>query len=203
MAINPQQQAVIEAAFSAAQQRTCAPIVCVLARASANYEIAPLLWSGLLALLTPWPLLIFTQLSAQRIFVAQLVVFLIASVILSLIPQRVLLTSARVRRASAHRAGLVQFSVRGLERASERNGVLVYVSLAERYARVIAADAAAEAIAQSEWQKLVDALVADLRDRDATTALANAAAGCAGLLAPVFPAAVGAAPQPRQHFHVV
>jgi putative membrane protein len=203
MAINPQQQAQIEAAFSAAQQRTQAPIVCVLAQASGNYEFAPLLWSGALALLTPWPLLLFTQLSAQRIFVAQLLVCLVASVILSLAPQRVLLTSARVRRANAHRAGLVQFSVRGLERAPERNGVLVYVSLAERYARVIAADAAAEAIAQSQWQKLVDTLVADLRDRDAATALAGVAAACAELLAPAFPAVAGAAPQPRQHFHIV
>ena len=77
------------------------------------------------------------------------------------------------------------------------------VSLAERYARVIAADAAAEAIAQSQWQKLVDALVADLRDRDATTALTGAAAGCAALLAPAFPAVAGGPPQPRQHFHIV
>ena len=203
MPINPQQEANIEAAFSAAQRRTQAPIVCVLARASANYEFAPLLWSGLLALVTPWPLLVFTQLSAQRIFVAQLAVCLAASVILSLIPQRVLLTPPRTRRANAHRAALVQFSVRGLERAVERNGVLVYVSLAERYARVIAADAAAQAISQNQWQGLVDALVVDLRGRGAAEALAAAAGRCADLLAPAFPAAADAAPQHRQHFHIV
>jgi putative membrane protein len=203
MAITPQQATMIETAFSAAQQRTRAPIVCVLARASANYEFAPLLWSGLLALVTPWPLLIFTQLSAQRIFLAQLVVCFVASAILSLLPQRALLTSARLRRANAHRAALVQFSVRGLEHAAERNGVLVYVSLAERYARVIAADAAAHAIPQKHWQGLVDALVADLRDARVPEALANAAAGCAELLAPVFPVAGDAPPQHRQHFHIV
>jgi putative membrane protein len=203
MAITPQQQAEIEAAFNVAQLRTQAPIVCVLAQTSGNYEFAPLAWSGALALLTPWPLLIFTQLSAQRIFVAQLLVCLVASVILSLAPQRILLTPARVRRANAHRAGLVQFSVRGLERAPERNGVLVYVSLAERYARILAADAAAEAIAQSQWQKLVDTLVAELRDRDPATALTGVAAGCAALLAPIFPTVPDGAPHPRQHFHIV
>ncbi|THD49483.1 MAG: hypothetical protein E7774_01100 [Bradyrhizobium sp.] len=201
MAINPLEQAKIEAAFAAAQQRTQAPILCVLARASANYEIAPLLWSGLLALATPWPLLIFTQLSAQRIFIAQLLVCLAAMVILSLIPQRSLLTPARVRRAHAHRAALAQFALRGLERAPGRNGVLIYVSLAERYARVIAADAAAQAIAQRQWQGLIDALVADLRGGDAAQALAKAAEACAGLLAPAFPATGDPAPQHRQHFH--
>jgi putative membrane protein len=203
MPINPQQQASIEAAFRAAQGRTRAPIVCVLARASADYEIAPLLWSGLLALVTPWPLLIFTQLSAQRIFLAQLVVCLVAGAILSLLPQRVLLTPARVRRANAHRAALVQFALRGLEHVAGRNGVLVYVSLAERYARVIAADAAAQAIDQGKWQGLVDALVADLRDRGAAEGLTTAAASCAALLAPAFPAAGDASPQHRQHFHIV
>jgi putative membrane protein len=203
MPINPQQQANIEAAFSAAQQRTSAPIVCVLARASADYEFAPLLWSGLLGLVTPWPLLIFTQLSAQRIFLAQLVVCFAASAILSLLPQRVLLTPARVRRANAHRAALVQFAVRGFEHGAGRNGVLVYVSLAERYARVIAADAAAQAIEQGKWQGLVDTLVADVRDRGAAEALPKAAVGCAELLASVFPATGDAAPQHRQHFHIV
>ena len=202
MPIDPQQQAMVEAAFSAAQRRTRAPIVCVLARASANYEFAPLLWSGLLTLVTPWPLLIFTQLSAQRIFLAQLAVCLVASVILSLIPQRVLLTPSRIRRANAHRAALAQFSLRGLGHAAEGAGVLVYVSLAERYARVIAADAAAQAIAQSQWQGLVDALVADLSGRGAAEALAKAAAACAELLAPTFPPAE-TAPQHRQHFHIV
>ena len=175
----------------------------MLARASADYEFAPLLWSGLIALLTPWPLLIFTQLSAQRIFLAQLVVCLVVGVILMLLPQRVLLTPARVRRANAHRAALVQFSVRGLEHVAGRNGVLIYVSLAERYARVIAAEAATQAIDQSKWQGLIDALVADLHDRGAAEALTNAAAGCATLLAPAFPARDDASPQHRQHFHIV
>ena len=203
MPVDPRQEANIEAAFSAAQRRTRAPIVCVLARASANYEFAPLLWSGLLGLLTPWPLLVLTRLSAQRIFIAQLVVCFAAMAILSLPPLRDLLTPLRLRRANAHRAALAQFSVRGLDRAGERNAVLVYVSLAERYARVVAADAASRAIAQSQWQGLVDALVADLRDRGSAEALANVAARCADLLAPAFPPATDEAPQPRQHFHVV
>ncbi|MGD1038624.1 MAG: hypothetical protein ABR878_15915 [Roseiarcus sp.] len=203
MPVDPSQEANIEAAFSAAQQRTRAPLVCVLARASGNYEFAPLLWSGLLGLLTPWPLLVFTRLSAQRIFIAQLAVCFAAMAILSLPPLRDLLTPLRLRRANAHRAALAQFSVRGLDRAGERNAVLVYVSLAERYARVIAADAAAQAIAQSQWQGLVDALIADLRERGSAEALANVAARCADLLAPAFPPASDAAPQHRQHFHVV
>jgi putative membrane protein len=203
MPVDARQQANIEAVFAAAQQRTRAPIVCVLARASAQYEFAALAWSGIIGLITPWPLIVFTQLSAQRIFLAQLIVCFVATAILSLTPLRYKLTPLRVRRANAHRAALAEFAVRGLDHAGERNGVLIYVSLAERYARVVAAEGAAQAIAQSQWQGLVDALTADLRGRGSAEALINAAGRCADLLAPVFPPQSDAPPQHRQHFHVV
>ena len=202
MPIDALQRATVEAAFSAAQQRTRAPIVCVLAHASANYEFAPLLASVLLGLVTPWPLLLFTQLSAQRIFLAQLVVCFVASAILMLSPLRFRLSPSRVRRANAHRAALAQFQLRELDRIAGRSGVLVYVSLAERYARVVAAEAASQVIAQNQWQALIDALVADMRRNGPAEALARAARSCADLLAPAFPP-TGEPPQPRQHFHVI
>jgi putative membrane protein len=203
MSVDARQQANIEAAFGAAQQRTRAPIVCVLARASGHYELAALGWSGIIGLITPWPLMVFTQLSAQRIFLAQIAVCFVATAILSLTPLRLKLTPLRVRRANAHRAALAEFAVRGLDHAGERSGVLIYVSLAERYARVVAAEAAAQAIAQSQWQGLVDALTTDLRDRGSAEALTKAAGRCADLLAPDFPPQSDAPPQHRQHFHVV
>jgi putative membrane protein len=195
------QKKAIEAAFSVAQRSTRAPIVCVLAGASADYQAAPLVWTGLLGLLTPWPLLMFTQLSAQRIFLAQIVVCFVASAALMLSPLRLRLTPPRARRAHAHQAALAQFHLRGLDRG-ERSGILVFVSLAERYARVIPAESAAKAIPQTEWQALVDALVADLRARGPADALATAAPRCATLLAPAFPP-TGEAPQPLQHLHVI
>jgi putative membrane protein len=202
MPIDVLQKAAIEAAFSAAQQRTRAPIVCVLAHASANYEFAPLLASVLLGLVTPWPLLMFTQLSAQRIFLAQLVVCFAASAILMASPLRLRFSPARVRRANAHRAALAQIQLRELDRIGGRSCVLIYVSLAERYARVVAAETAAQTIAQDRWQVLVDALVADMRKDGPAEALARAARSCADLLAPAFPP-TGEPPQPRQHFHVI
>ena len=202
MPIDASQRATVEAAFSAAQQRTGAPIVCVLAHASANYEFAPLLASVLLGLVTPWPLLMFTQLSAQRIFLAQLVVCFVASAILMASPLRFRLSPSRVRRANAHRAALAQFQLRELDRIDGRSAVLVYVSLAERYARVVAAETASQAIAQNQWQALIDGLVADMRQNGPAEALARAARSCADLLAPAFPP-TGEPPQPRQHFHVI
>ena len=43
-------------------------------------------------------------------------------------------------------------SVRGLARKKDRNGVLIFVSLAERYARIIADEGIAARVPQSQWQ---------------------------------------------------
>jgi putative membrane protein len=203
MALSAEQSRAVEAAFAAAQARTRAPLVGVLAAASSDHALMPVLWSGLLALAAPWPLLIFTRLSAERIFLAQLAVCVVALAALSLPRVRVLLISRGARRAHAHRAALVQYSVRGIDRAPDRAGVLVYVSLAERYARVIADEGACRIVSAAQWQSVVDELVADLGGGHTARAMSNAATRCADLLAPDFPANAGAAMPHGQRFHVV
>jgi putative membrane protein len=192
----------LEEAFDAAQARTRAPIMCVLASASSDYAILPLAACGLATLATPWPLLMFTSLSAERVFIVQLLVCLVALAIVSVRPLRILSTPKRVRRANAHRAAVVQFSVRGLDHAAERNGVLLYVSLAERYARVIADSGASQVIGAREWQGLIDALTSDLAAKGTSPALCAAAERCADLLSRPFPPE-GAAPPRGQRFHAL
>ena len=70
----------------------------------------------------------------------------------------------RARRALAHRVAMEQFQFRGLAGKSGRTGVLVFVSLAERYARIIADDGISARVPQSHWQGAIDALVTHMRD---------------------------------------
>ena len=93
--------------------------------------------------------------------------------------------------------------MRGLDRAADRDGVLIYVSLAERYARVIADEGACGVVSAAQWQGVVDALVADLGSGETARAMSNAAARCADLLAPEFPAIPDVATPRGQRFHVV
>ena len=53
-----------------------------------------------------------------------------------------------------------QFAIRGIARKKDRSGILIFVSLAEHYARIIADEGIAARVPQSEWQGAVDALVA-------------------------------------------
>jgi putative membrane protein len=153
----------VAAAIHEVEKKTCGQIVCVLARSSSDHASIPLLWASALALLTPWPLIDFTPWSVQRIFLVQLAVFIVAMLVLSFTPLRFVLVPRAARRARAHRAALEQFVVRRVAHTRNRCGVLIFVSLAERYARIIADEGIAQKVPNAEWQAAIDALITHMR----------------------------------------
>jgi len=200
MTLEPDAAQRVEAAFDAAELRTRAPLVCVLVGASTSLDGEFVLGACILALLTPLPLLIFTDLSAHRIYVAQLLVAILAAVLLSLPPVRRWLIPKRVARSAGHRAALAQFVLRGIDRS--RCGALVYVSLAEHYIRIVPAEDAAQAISHEQWQAVVDEALGPLAAGATEAALTGLAEDCTNLLAAPFPPG-GAADPKRQRFHIV
>ena len=173
----------ISTSIRQAEKLTSGQIVCVLARSSSAYEHIPLLWSSVLALLTPWPLIVFTQWSVQWIFLLQIVVFILSSLIFSWMPLRLMLVPRAVQRARAHRTALEQFVVRGIDRTQNRTGVLIFVSVAEHYARIIADEGVASKVGGSEWQAAIDALTAHMRDGHIAAGFAAAIERCGEVLA--------------------
>jgi putative membrane protein len=183
MALSREDYDAVATAIRAAEARSSGQLVCVLAHASADYAHVPLLWASALALLVPWPLIFLTQWSVEWLFLAQLAVFLGAAVLLSWMPLRLALVPRPVRRARAHRAALEQFVLRGITRTRNRSGVLIFVSLAERYARIIADDGIAAKVHNVEWQAAIDALTAHMRDGRIAAGFVAAAERCGEILA--------------------
>jgi len=183
MPISDEDRAAIAAAIRTAEQKTSGQIVCVLMRSASEYFYVPVLWAALFGLVSPSPLIVLTEWSVQRIFLAQIAVFAVALLILSWPPLRVALVPRAVRRARAHRAAVEQFFARGLTRTRERTGVLIFVSLAERYARIIADEGIASKVSNRDWQLAVDALTAHMRDGRIAQALVAAIQQCGAVLA--------------------
>ena len=183
MPISDEDRAAIAAAIRTAEQKTSGQIVCVLMRSASEYFYVPVLWAALFGLVSPWPLIVLTEWSVQRIFLVQILVFAVALLILSWPPLRVALVPRAVRRARAHRAAVEQFFARGLTRTRERTGVLIFVSLAERYARIIADEGIASKVSNRDWQLAVDALTAHMRDGRIAQALVAAIQQCGAVLA--------------------
>jgi putative membrane protein len=187
MTIRDQDRARIASAIRAAESRTSGEIVCVLAQASSDATALPILLAAAVALALPWLLVALTQYPVNRILLLQATVFVILAVVLCLPRIRVALLPRAARRAAAHRAAMAQFSLRGIARKHDRSGILIFVSLAEHYARIIADDGVVSKVPQAEWQKAVDALIVHMRDGRIADGFIAAIDACGSVLAAHFP----------------
>jgi putative membrane protein len=187
MSISAQDRERISRAIHAAEARTSGEIVCVLARTSTDATALPVLIAALSALALPWLLVAFSTMTVYRILALQIVVFVLLTVILCLPRVRVALMPRKMRRAVAHRAAMDQFRIRGIARRNERSGVLIFVSLAERYARIVVDDEIAARVPQPAWQAAVDALISHMRDGHIADGFVQAIDLCGNELAKHFP----------------
>ena len=192
MSISTADRARIAAAIAAAEARTSGEIVCVLARRSTDAAALPVLIATLVALALPWLLLATTSLAVNRILLLQILLFVALAALLCLPRVRAGLLPRAVRRAVAHRAAAEQFLVRGIARKPERTGILIFVSLAERYARILPDEGIAARVPQARWQGAIDALVAHMRDGRIAEGFIAAIELCGAELALHFPRAADA-----------
>jgi putative membrane protein len=191
MSISAEDRKRISDSIHAAEARTSGEIVCVLAQSSVTATALPVFLAALGSLALPWLLVSFTAMPVYRILSLQVVAFVVLTAFLCWRPVRVALVPRSVRRAVAHRAAMEQFTVRGLARKKERIAVLIFVSLAERYARIIADEGISARVPQAQWQAAVDALTAHMRDGRIADGFVAAVDLCGNELARNFPPAEG------------
>jgi len=191
MSISNEDQDRIAGAIRSAEAKTSGEIVCVLAQTSSHATALPVLIAAVVALVLPWLLMMFTALTVHRILLLQVLTFLVVLIPLCMPRLRVALLPRRARRIVAHHAAMEQFISRGIGRGKDHAGVLIFVSLAERYARIIADDEIAARVHQSEWQAAVDALIAHMRDGRIADGFITAIEVCGSHLAKHFPHKTG------------
>ncbi len=117
--------------------------------------------------------------------------FIVLALALSWPAVRPQVVPGRVRHGRAHALAVQQFLAHGLQMTEARTGVLIFVSLAERHAEVIADAGIAAHVDQAEWDGVIAALVGEIRFGRLADGLAGAVAGVGVVLARHFPAVPG------------
>jgi putative membrane protein len=187
MSISAHDRERISDAIRAAEAKTSGEIVCVLAKSSSDAAALPILIATAISLGLPWLLVAFTAMTVHRILLLQTALFLALVLILGLPRVRVALIPRKARRAVAHRFAVEQFTVRVAGRKSDRSGILIFVSLAEHYARILVDDGIAARVPRSNWQAAVDVLVSHMRDGEIADGFVRAIGLCGDELARHFP----------------
>jgi putative membrane protein len=193
----------IAEAIQGAERATSGEIVAVVAAESSTYLYAPFLVASVLALGVPWPLLLWTWWPASWIYLVQLAVFVV--VLAATLPRGVRhrLVPRSIKRARAKRRALEQFVTQNLHTTAGRTGVLIFVSVAERHAEIVA-DAGIEAkVPAGTWQEIVSRLAAAIGDGRPAEGFVKAVEDVGAHLAQHFPPGTADANELPDHLIVL
>jgi putative membrane protein len=172
----------IERVVREVETRTRGEIVCVVAEEASDYSEVPLLWAAAIALAAPSiPLTLMSVvitvrqvffgweatgwLSAQSLVIGmamlasmQFALFILV-VLLAFIPGvRRFLTPGFLKRRYVRQRAFEQFIAKGLTRTSDRAGVLIYASLQDRCAELIADRGINDKVEKGAWKRTISDL---------------------------------------------
>ncbi|SFR79937.1 TPM domain-containing protein [Sphingomonas jatrophae] len=207
MRLTPQDHALVSAAVTAAERQTDGEIVAMVAPQSDSYGDVALLWAVLAMLLVPavlaavpghgvpllsavagdWDAVWAPGTLLTLLLAAMALVLLGVRLLLAWQPLRMALTPRAVRAARVRARAVALFRAAIEARTASRTGVLVYLSLAEHQAEIVADEAIAARVAPEAWGDAMAALIDEVRAGRPGEGLAACVAATGTLLAQHFP----------------
>jgi putative membrane protein len=193
VALTDAQRARIEAAVGAAEATTSAEFVCAVTRAADTYFTVPLLVASGVALALP---LAADALApgwggwtapSDGVVALQLLAWAALAGILTRPAIAARITPRAVRARRAARLARAAFLELGLAGVAARDGVLLFVALAERHVEVIADRGVHAKVDAGAWRAVVDAFTAAVARGDVADGFVAALGRLAPILAAAFP----------------
>ncbi len=179
----PEERQAVADAVRAAESGTSGEIVTIVADRSDSYHDIALLYTGLAMLFVPalfaaWPALPEWLLSPFTggwstplprelmliTFVAMVIVAGLKYAGLRIMPLRFYFTPRALRRRRVRQRAIELFRVGTEARTTGRTGILIYLSLGEHMAEIVADQAIHSAVPNEQWGDAMVALIADVRD---------------------------------------
>jgi putative membrane protein len=194
--ISPDQRAMLRERIEAAESRTSAEFVTIIARAAEPYLFIPTLFAAVATLLMSGVALFFQAtllLTLIEFFAGQVIVFTVLALIFRIPEIRFALVPRSIRHARASRLARYMFLELGLTETEDRNAVLFFVATGESYVEVIADVGLQARLSDSAvWDRIIATFVEDVREGNIAEGYARAIDGCADVMAEHFPNRDGA-----------
>jgi putative membrane protein len=117
-----------------------------------------------------------------------LLVFILLALLFLFIPGLHLrLIPRSVKHARASRLAKAQFYLQGVHMTREHSGVLLFVSLAERYVEIVADQGIHEKLGEAHWQSIIQNFVRQVSDGQVVEGLVTAISACGEAMAQHYP----------------
>lgn len=205
--VSPDEHCIVTAAVGEAEKLTDGEIVTVIARQSDDYREIPLYWAisaafltlGSIAAFPNWfagQLTLFTggwehvYTPREYLTIILLLVAVKASIVylITRLPRvRLWLTPTAIKRARVRARAIKLFKVSAEKRTMGLTGVLVYLSMAEHRAEIVADNAINEKVAPDVWGEAMADMLVELRAGRAGEGMAAAVRDIGKVLTEHFP----------------
>jgi putative membrane protein len=173
----------IHASIEAAEARAQAYIAFVAVPESDHYALYPIVWGALIALIAAGVIALFwPRFGSVEIVIGEGVLFIVISLILEWRPLKLLVVPAHIKQARARAFAHREFAARILASPERRGGVLLFVSLGERYAELIADREAHARVGQEAWDRIFAEFTAGAQGGHVADAAVAAIAACGAAL---------------------
>jgi putative membrane protein len=190
--LSPGDQRQIAEAIRKAEASTQGEIVTVIARQSDDYFFIPLLWATLLALAVPGLLEILQNPWAlSHSYLIQFTTFLVLAILFRWQPLTMRTIPKTIKRQRAHRLAMEQFFQQNLHHTKDRAGLLLFVSVAERYVEIIADKGINDKVEQDQWSRVVARFIGQVKDDQICQGFLQAIETCGEILTEHFPVEPG------------
>jgi putative membrane protein len=207
MQISQDDRDLIAAAVTAAERGSDGEIVTIVAARSDAYHDVALHYAVLAMLLVPaalafvpqswidwaatlalgWNAQLSREVVMLYLFAKLAGVFLVVRLILAYQPLRMALTPGMTKHRRVHRRAVELFRAGCELRTHGRTGVLLYLSLAEKRAEIVADKAIADKVEADVWGEAMAALVDEVKAGRPGEGMAAAVEKIGAVLAPILP----------------
>lgn len=199
--LTPQEQALVTEAVHSAEGKTSGEIVPMIVSASSDYRLSIAMGVLLIAvpvaflcteLLTMW--LWLTVTTGMALFTLLSIIFFL--LLFQLISRMPLLAALRQRlllphevAEMVHKSAVAAFYAESLYETQARNGILLYISVLEKKAFILADKGINARIDQSTWDSIMHELTAGIKRGERCAAICAAVTAIGNLLVEQFPVA--------------
>lgn len=183
----------IRNAIKKGEKRTSAEIFAVLAQRSDDYRFIAMcffaFWIFIVSVLLVFLLDYYSIIVSLLHFVfAQFTAFICGYLLLRWFPKlAIMFTPQRIKYNRAHLNGIKQFLAHGIHHTKGRTGVLIFVSLDERYAEILVDSEIENNIGRDFWLEAVGELIASCKANDISQGYVRAIESTSKKLVDKFP----------------
>lgn len=206
--LSPQDHQLVSEAVTAAERRTNAEIVTIVAEKSDQYADVVWLWAGGLTLFIQSILVAFPDIirwvfhlvagdwsaepelgaTLMTMFGIGILVFIVSGLVVQWLPIRIFLAPQDMKIGRVHRQAIAFFRVAVEGRTQDQAGVVIYLSLLEHRAEILADAGISSKVAPEVWGDILSDMIAKVKIGKTGQGIAEAVAAIGDLLAIHVPA---------------